>query len=68
MIFEDVKEPDIKSFLPYLGRKTRMSLAIDSLFSANYISFLSITGNYISEQWNYTEVLFGFEQVDGAQT
>jgi hypothetical protein len=65
---EDLEEQDTESVLPGLGEKPKVSLAIDCWTSANHLSFLGITGYYILEEWNFTEVLLGFEPVDRAHT
>ncbi len=48
-----------------LGANTKVSLALDCWSSPNHLSFLAITAYYISETWQYREVLIGFEQVSG---
>ncbi len=56
------------NLLPGLGDETKVSIAIDCWASPNTLSFLGITAYYISEDWEYKEVLIGFEPVEGAHT
>ncbi len=51
-----------------LGPYTKVSLALDCWTSQNLKSFLAITAYYTSTDWEYREVLLGFEPVVGSHT
>ncbi len=54
--------------LPGLGEHTKVSIALDCWMSPNNLSFLGVTCYYISESWEYKEVLIGFEPIEGSHT
>ncbi len=56
------------TFFSDLGPQIQVSLALDSWTSPYQVPFLSITAHYISESWQYREVLVGLESISGAQT
>lgn len=57
-----------EDLLPGLGDFTKVSIALDCWTSPNNLSFLGITCYYISDNWEYKEVLICFEPIEGSHT
>ncbi len=51
-----------------LGQDTKMSIALDCWTSTNNLSFLAVAACFIDVNWNYREVLLGFEHLSGRHT
>ena len=49
-----------------LPTSAKVSLAIDCWTSPNCLAFMAVTGYFIDANWQYQEVLLGFEHVEGA--
>jgi hypothetical protein len=59
------KQKDILQTLPL---NAKLSLALDCWTSPFRQAFIAITGYFIDEDWEYREVLLGFEHIHGAHT
>ena len=46
----------------------KISIALDCWTSPNNLAFMAITAYYITSDWQYKEVLIGFEHVKGSHT
>jgi hypothetical protein len=57
-----------KDILQTLLLNTKLSLALDCWTSPFRQAFIAITGYFIDEDWEYHEVLLGFEHIHGAHT
>ncbi len=52
-----------------LGAHTKVSLALDSwTCPGNRFGFMAIVAYYVSTDWQYRQVLIGFERLSGAHT
>jgi len=51
-----------------LGGITKVNLAIDAWTSPNNLAFLGVMGYYITDDWEYKEILIGFEPLLGSHT
>jgi hypothetical protein len=56
---------EIKASLP---STVKVSIALDAWSSPNHLAFLAITAYYIDNNWEFREVLIGFEQIHGEHT
>lgn len=59
------RQKDILSTLP---SEAKLSLALDCWTSPFRQGFLAITGYFINQNWEYREILLGFEHIDGSHT
>ena len=57
-----------KSILNQLPPGSRRSVVLDCWTSSFAQSFIAITGYFIDQDWNYREVLLGFEHLEGSHT
>jgi hypothetical protein len=57
-----------KSVLSTLPKESRLSIALDCWTSPFNQAFMAITGYFIDQEWNYREVLLGFEHIHGSHT
>jgi hypothetical protein len=57
-----------KSILQTLPSSAKLSLALDCWTSPFKQSFMAITGYFIDKDWEYREVLLGFEHLHGAHS
>ncbi len=57
-----------QGLLPGLGEKTKVSIAVDCWTSPYGQALLSVLCYYVAEDWQYKEVLIGFESVSGSHT
>jgi hypothetical protein len=62
--YEDIQH----DLLPGLGEKTKVSIAVDCWMSPFSQAFLGVLCYYVSDDWQYKEVLIGFEPVSGSYT
>ncbi|OQD79182.1 hypothetical protein PENSOL_c329G06218, partial [Penicillium solitum] len=51
-----------------LPQDTKLSIALDYWTSPFQQAFMAITGYFIDRDWNYRELLLGFEPLDGAHS
>ena len=56
---------EIKNRIP---KSTKVSLAIDSWTSPNHLAFLAIIGYFITPDWEYKEIMLGFENLPEGHT
>lgn len=56
------------SILQRLPPNAKLSIALDCWTSPFAQAFLAITGYFIDNEWNYREVLLGFEPIHGPHT
>jgi hypothetical protein len=59
---------DQKEILGRLPDGSRLSLALDCWTSPFQQAFMAITGYFLDQDWNYCEVLLGFEHLYGSYT
>jgi hypothetical protein len=59
---------DQKGVLKRLPDGSRLSLALDCWTSPFQQAFMAITGYFLDQDWNYCEVLLGFEHLHGSHT
>lgn len=57
-----------QNILKKLPSDAKLSIALDCWTSPFQDSFMAITGYFIDDEWNYREVLLGFEPVHGSHT
>lgn len=57
-----------QSVLSKLPEGGRISIALDCWTSPFNQAFMAITGYFIDQDWNYYEVLLGFEHLHGSHT
>lgn len=57
-----------KCVLSTLPSESRLSIALDCWTSPFNQAFMAITGYFIDLEWNYREVLLGFEHIHGSHT
>jgi hypothetical protein len=57
-----------QSVLSKLPKESRLSIALDCWTSPFKQAFMAITGYFIDQEWNYCEVLLGFEHIHGSHT
>jgi hypothetical protein len=57
-----------ESVLSTLPKESRLSIALDCWTSPFKQAFMAITGYFIDQEWNYHEVLLGFEHIYGSHT
>jgi hypothetical protein len=56
------------SVLSKLPEGSRLSIALDCWTSPFRQAFMAITGYFLDQDWNYCEVLLGFEPLHGSHT
>ena len=56
------------TILTTLPQDTKLSVALDCWTSPFQQAFMAITGYFIDRDWNYREILLGFEPLDGAHS
>jgi hypothetical protein len=54
--------------LSALPQNTKLSIALDCWTSPFQQAFMAITGYFIDKEWNYRELLLGFEPLHGSHT
>jgi len=59
-------EDEQHTILTTLPQDTKLSVALDCWTSPFQQAFMAITGYFIDRDWNYREILLGFESLDGA--
>jgi hypothetical protein len=64
-VYYDSVKKEIKKRIP---KSTKVSLAIDSWTSPNHLAFLAIIGYFITPDWEYKEVMLGFENLPEGHT
>ncbi|KAJ6084352.1 hypothetical protein N7486_011152 [Penicillium sp. IBT 16267x] len=57
-----------QSVLSKLLEGSRLSIALDCWTSPFSQAFMAITGYFLDQEWNYREVLLGFEHLHGSHT
>jgi hypothetical protein len=57
-----------QSILSKLPKGSHISIALDCWTSPFNQAFMAITGYFIDQDWNYYEVLLGFEHLHGSHT
>ena len=57
-----------ESILKKLPSDAKLSIALDCWTSPFQQAFMAITGYFIDDEWNYREVLLGFEPIHGSHT
>jgi hypothetical protein len=57
-----------QSVLNKLPEGSRLSIALDCWTSPFNQAFMAITGYFLDQEWNYCEVLLGFEHLHGSHT
>ena len=57
-----------QSVLSKLQEGSRLSIALDCWTSPFSQAFIAITGYFLDQEWNYREVLLGFEHLHGSHT
>jgi hypothetical protein len=57
-----------KKILEKLPSGTKMSIALDCWTSPFRQAFMAITGYFIDDDWNYREILLGFEPLHGTHS
>jgi hypothetical protein len=62
--YESVRKA-IKAMIP---KSTNVSLSIDSWTSPNHLAFLCIIGYFITPDWEYREIMIGFENLPEGHT
>ncbi|KAJ5764738.1 hypothetical protein N7520_004297 [Penicillium odoratum] len=65
---ESAVRSDQKGVLKRLPDGSRLSLALDCWTSPFQQAFMAITGYFLDQDWNYCEVLLGFEHLHGSHT
>jgi hypothetical protein len=61
-------EEQHQSVLSKLPEGSRLSLALDCWTSPFRQAFMAITGYFLDQEWDYREVLLGFEHLHGSHT
>ncbi|KAJ5807732.1 hypothetical protein N7474_009001 [Penicillium riverlandense] len=61
-------EKQHQSVLSKLPEGSRLAIALDCWTSPFNQAFMAITGYFLDENWNYMEVLLGFEPLHGSHT
>jgi hypothetical protein len=67
-VLDETYDESQQKLFPCLGKDTKVSLAVDCWKSPNDIHFLGILCYYISDSWEYREVLLGFELLSSSHT
>jgi hypothetical protein len=67
LLYTTVQEQQ-QSVLSKLPEGSRISIALDCWTSPFSQAFMAITGYFIDQDWNYYEVLFGFEHLHRSHT
>ena len=57
-----------QSLLQTLPEDGKLSIALDCWTSPFRQAFMAVTGYFIDQDWNYREILLGFEPVHGSHT
>ncbi|KAJ5300184.1 hypothetical protein N7508_007427 [Penicillium antarcticum] len=57
-----------KEILRRLPDRSRLSIALDCWTSPFQQAFMAVTGYFLDQDWNYCEVLLGFEHLHGSHT
>ncbi|EED11521.1 conserved hypothetical protein [Talaromyces stipitatus ATCC 10500] len=57
-----------KSLLQKLSQGAKLSIALDCWTSPFRQSFMAVTGYFLDVDWNYREILLGFEPLSGSHT
>lgn len=58
-------QEELHSILSTLPLNAKLSIALDCWTSPSKHAFMAITGYFIDRNWNYREILLGFEPLDG---
>jgi hypothetical protein len=66
-LHEMVKE-DQQKILSTLPLNTKLSIALDCWTSPFQQAFMAITGYFLDKDWNYREILLGFEPLHGTHS
>jgi hypothetical protein len=61
-------EEQQKSILQKLPPGAKLSIALDCWTSPFRQAFMAITGYFIDQDWNYCEILLGFEPLHGTHS
>lgn len=64
----DLVRENQKSILQKLPSGAKLSLALDCWTSPFRQTFMAITGYFLDEDWEYHEILLGFEHLHGSRT
>lgn len=56
------------SLLSQLPSNAKLSIALDCWTSPFRQAFMAVTGYFIDQEWNYREILLGFEPLQGSHT
>lgn len=57
-----------KDILQALPPHTKLSISLDCWTSPFQQAFMAITGYFLDQNWDYREVLLGFEPLEGTHT
>ena len=57
-----------ESLLQTLPEGGKLSIALDCWTSPFRQAFMAVTGYFIDQDWNYREILLGFEPIHGSHT
>jgi hypothetical protein len=67
-LLDDTVQEKQKEVLSKLPKGSRLSIALDCWTSPFSRAFMAITGYFLDQEWNYCEVLLGFEHLHGSHT
>lgn len=65
---QDIVKQRQEDLLRLLPQDAKLSIALDCWTSPFRQSFMAITGYFIDVNWNYREILLGFEPISGSHT
>ena len=65
---QEMVEERQRGLLRKLPVGAKLSIAVDCWTSPFRQAFMAVTGYFIDEDWNYREILLGFEPLHGTHT
>lgn len=65
---QNIVQDQQKDLLRMLPPYSKLSIGLDCWTSPFQQAFMAITGYFLDQEWNYREVLLGFEPLEGPHT